>query len=209
MYENRDYANKAITAFYITNATFARSNRVVERLTLILMGVCIVIALSFKPALDAKTRFTQYAPTTLSGGIIQPIPGQVAHLDDDFILAWVEDCMVDALSLSPYAYRRQVSQFISKCKSANDATAWGNNLNSAGYLDLLQQGYMIDFRPTQVEMEAKRVFEGRHLWRVAMQGELVLYSNQTTRTNINVTVVVSRQDPYNFEHAISITQVVL
>ena len=203
------YRNLA-ASLYKRNLVFSRLTNLQIRLVTGLLVVILLSIIGIRAADDASYTFNQYIPVNDQGIPITAIRGDVQHLSDDEITDWVTQCSQKSLSMSPSLYQKHFMEFASKCLPPSKISEWGQTLKSSGYLGLVQNGAILEFRPNNVNLIQKRVIDGRLFWRYSIKGILInAGKKKTLRTNIGMDVVVARQDPFNYEKAIAITRIVL
>lgn len=174
-------------------------------------GMFVLSVFFINPAIKANRAPNEYIPINLHGQVINPVRGVVPLHDDEFIVNYTIDCMHQALTLSPGNYRREFMRFVMRCMTPSSSSMWSQELQRAGVFDLVKGGSMLEFTPdeTSGEVIAKIIHEGRHLWRVRLTGTLTRVHSRVDTSEITMEIVVARQDPFNYESAIAIQQVVL
>lgn len=173
-----------------------------------LVFICIAI-FAIKMSSDALNTFNQYIPVDKRGAPIEVIPGHVEHMTEDEVASWVEDCALKALSFSPISYQNDFSRFSQKCLQPSKISEWGQTLEDAGYMTLIKGGSILEFVPKKVELIYKKVVNGRLHWRYEVSGTLIRAVETRSRTSVTLDILVTRQDPFNYENAIAIARIVL
>src|SRR5690606_6770681 len=128
---------------------------------------------------------------------------------EEFVADWVRGCAQKALSFSPQAYRNDFMSFVRECLPSNRISDWGTTLSDAGYLSLINDGSILEFKPQHVELIEKRVENGILYWNYSVTGRLYRAFDGITMTTVSLDILVSRADPFNYEHAITIARIVL
>ncbi len=202
------YTRLAATIFR-RNLTYSRLITMQIRLIHSLLFIMLLSLIGIGSSNEANYTVNQYIPVNNDGTPIKVIRGDVQHLTDEEVTDWVAKCSQKALSMSPSLYRKHFMEFASRCLPPSQISEWGQTLESSGYMSLVEDGSILEFKPETVEMTHKKVIKGRLYWRYTVKGTLLNAKERVLRTKIDMDLVVARQDPFNYEKAIAITRVVL
>lgn len=188
---------------------YAMGSRLLARSIAMMLLISIICLLGLEPISESRFTFNQYVPVDNNGVPIQAIRGDVEHMTEEEVAEWVTTCARKALTFSPSSYQKNFMEFAQRCLPSTGVSSWGQQLKRAGYLEMIQQESILEFNPETTELIYNRVINGRRYWRFRVDGQLIRYFNQTYRTPLSLDIVVARQDPFNFEYAISISRIVL
>lgn len=190
------------------------TRRTQQALAINAVTLCILFAITLiliKPAVTANRTPNEYIPVDAAGRVITPIAGAIPIHDDEFIIDYTMGCMHRSLTLTPGNYRREFMRFAINCMTPAASSQWSRQLQSSGIFDLVQDGSILEFTPNRetTKVIAKTIHNGRYLWRVKVSGTLTRVHERSDTSAIDIEVVIARQDPFNYEHAIAIQQVIL
>lgn len=191
------------------NTIYHRANRALSVFVFILLFWSVVFIFMMHIAAENHKRLNRYIPINEHGVAIAPVRGTEPLLSRAEVEDFVRECMHKAFALSPGNYRREYMRFTMSCMAPSDAVVWGEQLRTAGYFELLKTGSVLNFKPKSISVVRDMVNNGRHMWLVEVNGEIERIFMGIDSAELNIRVVVMRQDPFNYEHAVSIKQVIL
>lgn len=183
-----------------------------SRTVSVIIGILIVVAISGfymgKATKELKNMGSLYVMIDEEGIPIDYVPLHARYPSQAEAFEFVEKCLTMMFDVDALSYREQTLRFLDRCMTISDGTSFVYAFRDSGFYELIQAGAVLQMDVIDMALSREFVHNGRLTMRFDIKGLVYIMREASSSTELELSVVVRRQNVHQYKTGLTISQVI-